>query len=369
MLLRRSELLGGGAIYGISRQQGIASAIWTRTDSSIKCSSDPTPQASDGSSIGQSWFDDKNLWKNIVRENINGNIMVCIPAFYYLREVKNGVEYIKISSSKHHGFSLHPAFLRNGKINSKIYIGAYETSSNNQSVTNANPQVSQTRATFRTNARALNGTGLNNWSQYDISTVSAIQMLYLVEYAHNDIQYKIGYGNCSTSAAIKTGTCDNLNYHTGRIGNASNKSSGVLYRNIENFWSNIWEWCDGLNFINGQYWYTNNPINFADDTTTNYNKCSYDGSTGWSNTLITRLGYDSKASWFMMPDAASGSSSTSNNSYMSDSIWSATGNRVFKRSGYWDIGSSAGLFASIVYDASSYASTHVGSRLQYIPNL
>ena len=346
-------------IYGISRNVTSSSPAWARTDDAVGL----TATASVGTTAGSSDFDNCAPWSGMTRETLStGDVMVKIPKFWYRRYKEGDIEYIKIADKATTGFTLHPLFNHAGVESDCAYVGAYKTSSNNKSVSGASPQVSQTRATFRSNAKAK-GTG---WSLIDIAAVSAIQMLCMVEFATTNAQAAIGRGYCdSNSAALSTGSCNNVANLTGRPAGTDGKT-GVVYRGIEDFWGNVWEWVDGVNWNGGTYYVCNNPANYADDTATNYTALSYKGNTGWSSSYITTEGLDTgNNSHVMLPSAAgSGSEST----YYCDACWSSTGWKVFQRGGNWTNGSACGLFTAHLHNASSSSPTSIGSRLLYIPS-
>ena len=288
--------------------------------------------------------------------------MVKIPKFWYRRYRSGNVEYIKIADKPTAGFSVHPLFNHAGKECDHAYIGAYKTSSNNKSVSGASPQVSQTRAQFRSNAKSK-GAG---WSLIDIAALSAVQMLMLVEFADNNVQSKIGRGYCDgNSGSLKTGSCNSIPNLTGRPSGTDGKVD-VVWRGIEGLWGNVWEWVDGVNWNNGSYYVCNDPSKYADDTASNYAKLSYTGATNWSSSYITEEGLDSGNNPHVMLPAAAGSGSES--TYMCDGCWSSTGWRVFLHGGLWYDGSICGLFTAYLYSTSSDSYTYIGSRLLYIPS-
>ena len=351
--------LSFATIYGISRNITSSSPAWARTDNAVGM----TATASVGASAGHSDFNNAMPWKGIVRETLStGDVMVKIPKFWYRRYRSGNVEYIKIADNPTAGFSVHPLFNHAGKECDHAYIGAYKTSSNNKSVSGASPQVSQTRAQFRSNAKSK-GAG---WSLIDIAALSAVQMLMLVEFADNNVQSKIGRGYCdNNNGSLKTGSCNSIPNLTGRPAGTDGKT-GVVYRGIEDFWGNVWEWVDGVNWKDDTYYVCNNPANYADDTATNYTALSYKGATNWSSSYITRVGLDSGNNPHVMLPAAAGSGSES--TYMCDGCWSDTGWRVFRRGGDWYDGSICGLFTANLSPASSDSGANVGSRLLYIPS-
>ena len=337
-------------IYGISRTVANSSTAWARTDDAVG----KTATASVGTAVGHSDFDSCYPWSAMTRETLStGDVMVKIPEFWFERKVTNGVETIRIADKTVAGFTKHPG---SGK-----YVGAYKTSSNNKSVKNAAPTVSQTRATMRTNAKSK-GAG---WGLIDVAVSSAIQMLYLVEFADNDSQAKIGRGYCDgNSGALNTGSCDNVPNLTGRPSGTDGKVD-VVYRGIEGFWGNVWEWMDGLNY-NGDtnnYYVCTDPSKYADDTATGYTKVSFTSPT--TNAYISKEGMDNALPWAMLPSEATNGSETT---FYPDYFYQNSGWRVAERSGDWGNGSNCGVWILSCDSASSDSGTRLGSRLLYAPS-
>ena len=345
-------------VFGISRDITNPSSAWTRTDNAV----DFSAIASAGTVAGSSDFDSVMPWSGIKRETLStGDVMVKIPKFYFKRYREGNVEHIKIASTKRKGFTLHPLFNHGGVESECAYVGAYKTSSNNKSVTGAAPQVSQTRATMRSNAKNK-GTG---WGLIDIAALSAIQMLSLVEFATNNVQDVIGRGYCdNNSASLNSGSCDSVPNLTGRPSGTDGKT-GVVYRGIENFWGNVNEFVDGINVNNGDYFVCNDISKYADDTTANYEKLSFSADTTWVSAYITEEGLDSNSNaHVMLPSKAAGGDA---DTYVCDLCSTASGLRIFVHGGQWAGGSACGLFASNFNDGSTYSGPRVGSRLLYIP--
>ena len=345
-------------VFGISRDITNSSPAWARTDMAVGMSA----TASVGTVSGSSDFDGVMPWAGIKRETLStGDVMVKIPKFWFQRYREGNVERIRIADKGTPGFTLHPAFKHSGVECDHIYVGAYKTSSNNKSVTGAAPQASQTRATMRSNAKNK-GTG---WSLIDISALSAIQMLMLVEFADNNMQSKIGRGYCDgNSAAINTGSCDSVPNLTGRP-SGTDGTVDVIWRGIEGFWGNIWELVDGVNFNGGKYYVCNDQSKYADDTVSGYEELSFTGAANWASSYITQEGLDrGNNTHVMLPTAAGSGSETT---YECDACWSNTGWRVCLHGGSWDNGSKCGLFTTYLYRASSYSDAYIGSRLLYIP--
>lgn len=350
--------IGFFKVYGIYRDITDPSPEWTREEDAVGM----TATASVGTVAGASDFDSCYPWSGITRETLDtGDVMVKIPRFWYRRYREGNVEHIKIADGPAEGFALHPAFTHSGVEQDRVYIGAYKTSDNNRSVSGASPQANQTRATFRTNASSK-GTG---WGLIDISTLCAIQMLILVEFANNNVQNVIGRGYCDNNSSVsKTGTCDSVTNLTGIPAGTSGKVD-VVWRGIEGLWGNLWELVDGVNCYSGTYYVCNDPANYADDMATGYEQLSFTAAANWNGGYITGMGLDTgNAPHVMLPDAVSGGSETT---YLCDTCWTSSGWCVFLQGGSYFNGSGAGLFTTGAdYQSTAYGSNY-GSRLLYIP--
>lgn len=345
-------------IYGISRDITKSSPAWARTDDAIEL----TATASTNSVAGVSDFDNCAPWSGIEREifKTTKDVMVKIPRFWYQRYRSGNVEYIKIADREVDGFDLHPAFNHANTPKDCIYVGAYMSSGgaslSGKIITNRYRNVQRDQATAK-------GAG---WGLLDISTLSAIQMLILVEFATNDVQNVIGYGYCgSHSDTESTGYCDNVANLTG-----VNSSGRVIWRGIEDIWGNASHEIDGLWRSGSDYYVSNDPSKYNDKSL--HTKLSYSMYLNdYTNTYITQLGLDPNYPYIMLPTAASnGSAST----YMCDTvsvITYTTTNYYCIHGGAYDDSDHAGLFfidgtIEENYNAS-YGQGRQGSRLIYIP--
>ncbi|KKK77816.1 hypothetical protein LCGC14_2849790, partial [marine sediment metagenome] len=216
----------------------------------------------------------------------DGQVMVEIPKFYYKYAYNANIHTWEISLTQLDDYILHPAFLKNNVEVDYRYIGAYEgvgydysvsdyidhanvaatgwsgttiDTSNDilSSVNNKNPITDHTRSEFRLIA-ANRGTG---WRQLDFYLLSAIQLLYLIEYAHFNSQNSIGPGRVGLSNGTwvngsyisegglsnSDGNRSNSVSYSGDADNAEAEFVYMTYRGIENFFGNIWKWVDGIN--------------------------------------------------------------------------------------------------------------------------
>ena len=337
-------------------------------------------------------------------------VMVEQPKFYYkvvpleLEKIQGGKGFhmrkarYYVSDTMKAGFKLHPAFIKDGKEKNFVYLSAYEGSTYDTSasayklndaqdvdwtndvlasIAGAKPtsgltQSGATRNGFRTIA-AKRGSG---WSQQTIQSVSATQILFLVEYASFNIQEKLGAGvttkvdDGATSMTEITGATTTLGNKSGQVIN-TNGYSVVAYRGEENPFGNIWKWVDGIN--------TNNGSTFAEGDTGTiyvadhgfkdnsgdapYHEVGFSSVyLGWS--YISAFGYAEDDDWLFYPTEGKGNSSlpVGDSGQVVNSGW-----RVAVLGATWHVGSSSGLFCLNVYNDSGYRSRTIGGRLIYIP--
>lgn len=358
-------------------------------------------------------------------------VMVEQPKFYYkvvpleLEEINEGdgmgycarkLRYY-ICETPETGFKLHPAFIRNEKENDLIYLSAYEgctydvsadayvlddaqtvdftvtTGDKLASVAGAKPtsglsQTGATRAGFRKLAQNR-GTG---WEQQTIQTLSASQLLMMVEYGTMNMQSAIGQGvvsitdNSSYNCSSLTGSTASLGNASGRAASTINEKGGetttetaddktsVSYRGEENVWGNIWKWVDGINIKNPSTFAAGDRTEhvyvadhgFADDTATNYEDTGIHPpyTTGG---YINAFAYSEDFDWLFIPaevgNGASSSVPVGDYHYNSQPNW-----RVVLCGASWDSGAGSGAFYLRLYDDSGVRRRNVGGRLVYFPS-
>ncbi|MDD2402394.1 MAG: hypothetical protein PHD60_09380 [Clostridia bacterium] len=255
------KVAGASGLLGISKITGITEAEWVVGASAVLTRIGDTAGIATGKNVAGN-FDDIYPWSEMKLCNVadngdvnatiydgdafkrygeNGQVMVKIPKFYYKHTYEGGKHRFGVAAEPSPGYSLHPAFFRNGVEKNNVFVGAYEAGLSGgllTSVSGVSPSSNITLGNFRTYANAR-GTG---WSPIDIQTFSAIQILYLVECANMDSQATFGIGRVREDAFINTGGCDNLFGVSGTLGSA------VSYRGIENLWGNVGSVLDG--FVN-----------------------------------------------------------------------------------------------------------------------
>lgn len=331
-------------------------------------------------------------------------VMVEQPKFYYKvvplnveKKHKGGitrkVRYY-VSDTPKAGFKLHPAFVENGNENEKIYVAAFEgslydasaavyilddsqvadfTADMLSSIANAKPLSGLTQSATRANVRKLAEKRGSGWEQAYAATVSASQMLMLIEYASFNMQSCIGNGAVSktddgaTNMSEPTGTTINLGNASGVAANF-NGIQMISYRGEENFWGNIWGWVDGIN----QYMDATThegTIYIADHTfTDDIGTGAYEDAgiiAVFGDGYVSAFCYSEKYDWLFIPGELLGNTALP----VGDYCWNGnTGWRVARLGAGWNSGLRAGAFYWNLYDASSSRYRYVGGRLVYVPS-
>ena len=221
-----------------------------------------------------------------------------------------------------------------------------------------------TRANFRLIA-AKRGTG---WRITDFYLASAVQLLYLTEYASFYSQSMIGNGLTDwTSATWNTYNAYHPINNSGLSnsnGNTTANTSGgdgvvgsyMSYRGIENWYGHIWEFIDGFNINNNIPYVHNTDTQFADDTAANY--------TDLGLVLHNANGYPATISQIgtgFLAESVGASSTTK----LTDYYYQAAAWRVAFFGGNAGSGASAGGFCGALSNASSHLAANVGGRLCY----
>lgn len=336
--------------------------------------------------------------------------MVEQPKFYYkvvpllVEKTAKGVVTRKIryyvSDVPKTGFKLHPAFIVDDQINEFFYEGAFEGSLYDYSasayilddsqvasftaavgagdmlasIANAKPMSGLTQNLTRNNTRILAHNRGDGWEQETIQTVSATQLLMLIEYASFNMQSAIGNGAVSKTDDGAT----NMSENTGAtvvLGNASgavvndNGIQIVSYRGKENPWGNIWKWVDGANIKNPTVFASGDQgelfiadHGFADDVGTDpYEETGiYPPYASWS--YISAFCYSEKFDWVFIPGETKGNSALP----VGDCYQNINpGWRVARLGAEWNDGLAAGPFYWDLYYSSGNRYRYIGGRLVY----
>ena len=335
----------------------------------------------------------------------DGQVMVEIPKFYYKHTLVGTLNSWYISKYDLSGFELHPAFWKDGQEVDYRYISAFEGSMWDAttsamvakadittsmyaagdkmcSVAGTWAKVNETRVEYRAMS-AERGTGFR---QLDYYLHSAVQLLYLVEYADFNSQTMIGGGRTNLTGG--GWTADSYIGLTGLSigdGNGTNSvMSGTLYdidgtgyltdymsyRGIENFFGNVWKMVDGITW-DGRWtgsaaaqpvYVTNNVNYFADQTNINLKHlcdASYiDANADYISNIENVFGF--------IPSVVGASSTTKlTDYYYQYSVVDRDFWRVVCAGGTAGYGGRAGVFSLYSVGAWSLAAADVAGRLCY----
>lgn len=358
---------GGGAdggVYGVEWDYSQPSPALTRTGDAAGFT-DPVP-ATSLTGTGSSPFDNIMPWAGMRMCNIiNGQVdywqgdpqfsqtsydtMVYIPEFWYKAEKDEAATRWRwsISPVEKDGYKKHPGSGR--------YVGRYHTSGNSslvRSVSGPSPLTNVSLKNFRTYSHSKGG----NWWTEDIATLSALQMLYLVEFANFNSQVVLGRGNTNTSGSNqRNGLTDSALYHTLKRDGGANQ-----YRWIENPYTNIYCWIDGAVTYNKELFIgTDNSL--------------FDGTTsGLSGTGLmipygdsaSTLGFNEHSEFAFIPTSFVSNTST----YITDGVYSgATGPDGLYTGSNYNAKGYAGLFYFCATSLETSSHADRGARLIYIP--
>ena len=223
-------------------------------------------------------------------------------------------------------------------------------------------------------ARTYAGNIGTGWGNMNIWTLSAIQMLFMIEYSNMDSQSEVGSGIVDKVSGTGfngelTGA-DSIDTNVGAngtgAGTGTNGLTPIAYRWIENIWGNIWQFADGYNAVDAEYRIINRDGSgaFADLLAGG----NYEASIATpivADGYISNVEYEDILKYFLLALAVVGSSST----YIPD-YWYAHNsgqNNIPLAGGVWYDGANAGLaFLNSSGDVTS-SFRDIGGRAEFIP--
>lgn len=357
------------SIYGVY-WDGSSSPAWTRTDDSASFA-DPQPYYSGMSGTPSSPFDDLMPWSGMeIVDDADLGKLVKIPKFWYKWTRSGSSMKLQISDGEQSesGWHVSPAHADRGDGSGErdvVYVGRYHcAASTYKSTTGVKPQVSKTRAEFRT---AISSLHAKAW-QYDFAMWWTINMLYLVEFANWNSQAKIG-GGCSettatSSAVYNMGSTDSMPYHTGTTSSSIGAAvyGANQYRHIENLWGNCRDWIDGIYFADTAVYGIKNPANFSDASGgTNI------GTRASANGVVTEWTEPSASGFEYALYPAAVTTDSNYETYDCDNSYYYASGVVLFGGGNYVQGQNYGAFFLYGYYAASYQYANLGSRLQKLP--
>ena len=309
--------------------------------------------------------DDTNKWEDgssvnwTEYENNGWNCMVEIPKVYY-RVSKgeymgfNEVRRWEISTEPKEGFKLHPSFNRPNHKTDVNYYGAFkgwvDSQNRLRSLPNKAPTANKNIDAFR--AHAMNN-GVVGHTQQDFYMRSLLQLLYITEYGTLDSQSVLGMGGSAqnTGASLKDGN-----------NSTTASTSGYMsYRGIENFYSALYEFVDGVNVDNGK-WNICGDYSKYSVASVKPNGYEYFATAPTSGGNIRDTHYiEGDNDFGFIPSAVGAGGFADNYQYSS-------GHRIVS-SGFRSANANAGAFFWSTDSAPSGSYSNLGARLQFIGKL
>ena len=167
----------------------------------------------------------------------------------------------------------------------------------------------------------------------------------------------IAVGNALWGIGQKAGQCDELGMKSGCLSNDGCHS--VIYRGIENVFSNMWTAIDGLNIKDYVAYVCDDPTQYASDKfVAPYKQVGYT-NLKQTDCYPSKLGYDENYPEIEIPIEANGSSGTG----ICDKYWCSEGNRIAFAGGGFNYGAGGGFFYLNLNNGSGNSNWNYGARL------
>ena len=219
------------------------------------------------------------------------------------------------------------------------------------------------------------------WGIENVWSMSAVQLLYIVEYANFYSQsLTLGIGQGVVNKAAGVGFAGELtgadNADTTISTNGTGSGDGVdgvtpiVWRGMENIWGNVHAFIDGYNAVDGDVGATDVKYRLAKrDGLTVFADAlaTYEESSNFTNPVdgyVTDIEYEDLLGYLLIGSAVVGSSST----YLCDYLYvhDSGETNILLCGGSWFNGDWAGVAFLSAGSVSAVSDRHVGARLEYI---
>ena len=232
--------------------------------------------------------------------------------------------------------------------------------------TGVNRVVIPTDTNFQVGNTICIGTSQGNMSIAKYRTITAINSydeggVTGTELIFDGDPVDITTGNWAGCVGQLSGGCDALGMKSGSIYNDSKHSA--IYRGVEDFLGNVFEWVDGINIKDHQAYVCTDPSEYVSDKFTSpYEQLGYvcSSTDGWGK----ELGFDANHPLFRLTKSVGGG----NNKNLCDYYSQNTGNRVVRVGGYFNNGAYDGCFYWNLNSGSTITYVNIGGRFLYIPS-
>ena len=222
------------------------------------------------------------------------------------------------------------------------------------------------------NARTYANNQGSGWGQMNIWSLSAVKLLFIVEYGNMDSQTEVGRGivdkaSGSGFAGEETayaGIDGNLDAAGTGVGTGTNGLVPVSYRYMENLWGNVHAFIDGYNALDAAYRITPRDGDgaFADALAT-YESSSMAPIT--TDGYIRNIEWDRVMKYLFIAKATAGGAATYIPDYQYGHDVGET--NILLAGGKWNDASAAGLGRLSSGDVASASYRDFGARAEYAP--
>lgn len=256
------------------------------------------------------------------------------------------------------------------------------------SISGVKPASGLKQQLTRVNAEKLANNRGVGWHIDTIKSVSAEQLLMMIEMGTMNMQDAIGIGVVNI-ADVASMNCSSLTGSTANIGNGTgqaaettnvkgdastietaNGKTAICYRGKENFWGNIWKFVYGINIwgngkMGGGQPYICSDFSFAESKNSgNYEPAGFTITN--ANGYISAMGYSTACDWLFIASECLGNSSLPVGDYTYITV-NLNGYRIARLGGCWNYGGSAGGFCWPLDGGVGGRVPSFGGRLVYIP--
>ena len=240
------------------------------------------------------------------KADTDADVMIEVPCFWYKRPSK--WEWIVAPRAKA-GFKPSPMHYRNGILYDKVRITKYALNNDFVSQTGYRPRVSTDMNTFRDNLRS------KGMYMLDYNTWCSLVILMIIKYSNLDVQNVVGRGKYTGNSTIQSGGADNVLGIDGSPTSITVNESCLTF-GIENFFSNIFKYVDGI-FLHNLvlYWrdvesMSSDPSDYSELISFYTPVATNTITTSSGNGNVSDIAFDSGFDWMQFPISSSSSNPT-----------------------------------------------------------
>ena len=216
------------------------------------------------------------------------------------------------------------------------------------------------------------GTG---WGLINIHTLSAIQLLFMIEYGNMDSQSEVGKG--ITDKAGGTGFAgeecgaDDIDNQLGTNGTGSGTGTDgltpIAYRWMENIWGNVWSFVEGYEAVDAEYRILKRAGGWTNPGPSAWGVNDYETSVATpitTNGYVSNIVFEDLLKYLLIASVVAGASTTHIPDYWYAHVAAAA--NIALAGGFWHEGAYAGLAYLYSTGAVTISYRYVGARAEAI---